>query len=119
MQEPPVTQYFFSRASLAYHQAEDETLALCGFHFDASHPNRRFGDWQAVSERPMPPHALCGRCRRTITGEPEFKYDEDAATVDSTNAIATALKFTPRQIGDISLPPSLSLNSGSGVILWC
>lgn len=87
MQEPPVTQYFFSRASLAYHQAETETFALCGFHLDTSHPSRRFGDWQAVGERPTLPNALCGRCRRTITGEPEPVFNEDAATVDRTMAL--------------------------------
>lgn len=87
MQETPVTQYFFSRASLAYHQAEDEGFALCGFYFDRSHPKRRFGDWQAVTERPTLPHALCGGCRRTITGEPEPEINLDALTVDRTMAL--------------------------------
>jgi hypothetical protein len=84
MQETPAKQYFFSRASLAYHQAENETFGLCGFYFEKSHPKRRWYDWQAVSERPMPPNALCARCRRTITGEPEPKIDLDAMTVDRT-----------------------------------
>ena len=84
MQDAPAKQYFFSRASVAYHQTENEIFGLCGFYFDRSHPKRRWSDWQVVSNRPLQPHALCPKCRRTITGEPEPKVDLDAITVDRT-----------------------------------
>ena len=55
MQDAPAMQYFFSRASLAYHQAESEILGC-----------------------------VDSICRRTITGEPAPTLNLDAVTVDRT-----------------------------------
>lgn len=87
MQEPHPTQYFFSRASTAYHLAESNTFSDCGLYFDKLHLNRRWNDWLLVGERPKLPYMLCLKCRRKLTGEPEPKYNEEAATVDRTMAL--------------------------------
>lgn len=84
MQETPAKQYFFSRASTAYHPAETNTFSVCGLHFDGLHLNRRWNDWQLVNEKPRLPYMLCLKCRRKLTGEPEPIFNEDAATVDRT-----------------------------------
>ena len=73
MEETVDRQYLFAPASIMYHLAENESVAICGFYAGRkSEPKRRRDDWRITNEKPQRAFdALCGACRRKVTGEPE------------------------------------------------